>query len=136
MQLTQQDCEELWRIFNVDFKNVPYVMESTQECIFKKMNDLTICIILLLFQLNSFLFNLIPYPNGTLQSITFHCPTSIYCDVHAAGLTGQQRKNALPWQQTCTQQCQGRVFFVVCSEVFSLRSNPRLHIYTPDTSQN
>jgi hypothetical protein len=55
--------------------------------------------------------------------------------MHAVGLMGQQRKNVLPWQWTRTQQCQGRVFFVVCSEeVFSLRSDPRL--YNPDTRRN
>jgi hypothetical protein len=52
----------------------------------------------------------------------------MYCDVLAVGLTGQQRKNALPLQRKRTQQWAGRVFSAVCSEeMFSLLSVPRLY---------
>jgi hypothetical protein len=48
--------------------------------------------------------------------------------MHAVGLMGQQRKNALPWQWTRTQQWEGRVSSAICpEEVFSLRSVPRLY---------
>jgi hypothetical protein len=70
-----------------------------------------------------------PWLETACSSETSYPPT--YCDVHAVGLTGQQRKNAFlgnGW--TCNNGC----FFWVCSEeVFSLRSVPRLH--NPDTSQ-